>query len=61
MDKKQSASNKTTGNAEKPISLAPLSTTEALRGLLKVKPVKSEELKKASKKRTAKKAGSDTK
>ena len=54
MDKKQSASNKTTGNAEKPISLAPLSTTEALLGLLKVKPVKGKALTKASKKRTAK-------
>lgn len=41
--------------AEKPLSLAPLSTTEALRGLLKVKPVKGKALTKASKKRTAKK------
>ncbi len=46
---------RTKENAEKPLSLAPLSTTEALRGLLKVKPVKGETLKKASKKRTAKK------
>ena len=41
--------------SEKAISLAPLSTTEALRGLLKVKPVKGKTLTKASKKRTAKK------
>lgn len=44
-------------NAEKPISLAPLTEAQALRGLLSVKPKKSDELKKASKKRTAKKAG----
>lgn len=44
-----------TQNAEKPISLAPLSITEAFRALLQVKPVKGETLKKASKKRTAKK------
>lgn len=43
-------------NAEKPLSLAPLSTSEALRGLLKVKPVKGAAITKASKKRTAKKA-----
>ena len=43
-------------NAEKPISLAPLTEAQALRGLLKVKPMKSEELKKARKKKTAKKA-----
>jgi hypothetical protein len=44
-----------TKNAEKPISLAPLSEAQALRGLLSVKPMKSNELKKASKKQTAKK------
>jgi hypothetical protein len=43
-------------NAEKPLSLAPLSTEEAFRGLLKVKPVKGAAITKASKKRTAKKA-----
>lgn len=42
--------------AEKPLSLAPLSTTEALRGLLQVKPVKGKAITKASKKRTAEKA-----
>jgi hypothetical protein len=44
-----------TQNAEKPLSLAPLSTVEALRGLLQVKPVKGKAITKASKKRTAKK------
>lgn len=54
MDKKQSASSKTTSNAEKPISLAPLTEAQALRGLLSVKPMKSDQLKKASKKRAVK-------
>lgn len=56
MDKNQSSSNKATSNAEKPLSLAPLSTAEALRGLLQVKPVKGKAITKASKKRTAEKA-----
>ncbi len=43
-------------NAEKPLSLAPLSTTEALRGLLQVKPVKGAAIPKASKKRMTKRA-----
>ena len=51
----QSKQNEKHG-AEKPLSLAPLSTTEALRGLLQVKPVKGKAITKASKKRTAKKA-----
>ena len=41
-------------NAEKPISLAPLSTTDALRGLLQIKPMKGEAIAKASKKRAVK-------
>lgn len=51
---KSTSDTKSTKNAEKPISLAPLSEAQALRGLLSVKPMKSDELKKASKKRTAK-------
>ncbi len=47
-------------NAEKPLSLAPLSTTEALRGLLQVKPMKSEEIAKASKKRTGREVSKDS-
>jgi len=42
---------------EKLISLAPLTEAEAVRGLLQVKPMKSEAIKKASKNRRAKKAG----
>ena len=42
------------GGASKPISLAPLSTEEALRGLLAVKPIKK--AKKAEKKKAVKKA-----
>lgn len=56
--KSKSASDakmKANKGAEKPISLAPLSEVEALRGLLQVRPVKSEAIKKASKKRVAKK------
>lgn len=53
--KPQSQRNEKHG-AEKPLSLAPLSTMEALRGLLQVKPVKGAAITKASKKRTAKKA-----
>lgn len=57
MKESESQSKTTTKrNAEKPISLAPLSTTEALRGLLQVKPMKGKAITKASKKRTAKKA-----
>jgi hypothetical protein len=41
--------------AEKPISLAPLTEAEAIRGLLQVKPMKGEAVKKVSKKRKAKK------
>lgn len=47
----KATADKAKSPAEKPISLAPLSTTDALRGLLQVKPMKSEEIKKASKKR----------
>jgi hypothetical protein len=58
MKKAQSHSDESTSGAEKPISLAPLTEVEALRGLLAVKPVKGDQIKKASaKKRRAKKAG----
>ena len=53
MNKSQSE-QKEKQNAEKPISLAPLTEAQALRGLLKVKPMKGDELKKSSKKRAAK-------
>ncbi len=56
MNRKQEETGKSSSPAEKPFSLAPLSTTEALRGLLQVKPVKGAAITKASKKRTAKKA-----
>lgn len=55
MNKNREITGKPSSPAEKSISLAPLSEAQALRGLLRVKPMKSEELKKASKKRTAKK------
>jgi len=57
---KSSEETRAKQNAEKPLSLAPLSTSEALRGLLRVKPVKGVAITKASKKRTAKKAVSKT-
>lgn len=55
MKKSETQSNRPDKHgAEKPISLAPLTEAQALRGLLSVKPMKSDELKKVSKKRTAK-------
>ena len=56
MNKKESETTKSVGHAEKPVSLAPLSTTEALRGLLQVKPMKGEAIKKASRKASKKAA-----
>jgi hypothetical protein len=59
MSKTESQSKQSTKHgAEKPISLAPLSEVEAIRGLLQVKPVKGAAVRKASKKRTTKKAAS---
>lgn len=55
-NKSGKSSEEKDGAASKPISLAPLSTTEALRGLLAVKPIKGEQVKKASKKRMKKRA-----
>jgi hypothetical protein len=54
----KSTKNKNSAHSgvEKPVSLAPLTEAEALRGLLAVKPVKGGQIKKASaKKRRAKK------
>ncbi len=57
MQKADSTSKSSTKKpAEKPVSLAPLSTTDALRGLLQVKPMKGEAIKKASKKASKKAA-----
>ena len=56
MKKKDSTVTKRISPAEKPVSLAPLTETQALRGLLAVKTIKGEQVKKGSKKRTAKKA-----
>ena len=44
-------------SAEKPVSLAPLTTTQALRSLLQIKPMKN----KATKKQTAKAKSEATK
>lgn len=55
MNNNLEAIDKSSKTAEKSLSLSPLTETEALRGLLQVKPMKSAAIKKASKKRTAKK------
>jgi hypothetical protein len=57
MKSKKAPPTNDAGAEGKPISLAPLTEVEALRGLLAVKPVKGNQIKKASKKRRrAKKA-----
>jgi hypothetical protein len=61
MNKKQQPTSEATSGAEKPISLAPLTEVEALRGLLAVKSIRGDQLKKASKKKRAAKKTSKKK